>query len=146
MATHEAPPRLTLGPDDHGRTVSADEFADADFLEPWKYEREDGRLIVMPPDGQDHNDIAEPWRDELVLYKRLTRPGHVQMVKSEAWVRVDGGTDRIGDIAVYLATDQPVPPIPDRRHQVVAPGGQFGQESTTWCARSEVGGVGRHVG
>jgi len=126
MATYQAPPRPTLGPDDHGRPVSADKFADAEYAVPWKYEREDGRLVVMPPDGQDHNDIAEPWRDELVLYKRLTRPGHVQMVKSEAWIRVGGGTDRIGDLAVYLASDRPVLPIPDRVpdlvFEIVSPG------------------------
>ena len=51
MATQST--RLVLGPDDHGRPVSAEEFADAHYLEPWKYERVAGRLVVMPPDGKD---------------------------------------------------------------------------------------------
>ncbi|HEX8202059.1 MAG TPA: Uma2 family endonuclease [Isosphaeraceae bacterium] len=106
--------RLRLGPDDHGRLVTDEEFAEADYAEPWKYERVEGRLAVMFPDGHDHAVSSEPWRDALVLYKKLNRPDLVQIIKSEAWVRVPGGTDRIGDIGVYLVTDRPTPKIPDR--------------------------------
>jgi Uma2 family endonuclease len=118
--------RLRLGPDDHGRLVTDEEFAEADYAEPWKYERVEGRLVVMFPDGQEHIDTSEPWRDALVLYKKLNRPDLVQTVKSEAWVRVPGGTDRIGDIGVYLISDRPSPPIPDRvpelMFEIVSPG------------------------
>src|SRR3954452_11320338 len=112
MATHEPEIRTisTLGPNDHGRRVSAEEFATVEFLEPWKYERVGGRLVVMSPDGQEHADTSEPWRDRLGAY-RLAHPEVVQIVKSDSWVRVDGGTDRIGDIGVYLRTDRPVPKI-----------------------------------
>jgi Uma2 family endonuclease len=56
MATHEPEVRdvLALGPDDNGRLVSDDEFAAADFAEPWKYERVEGRLVVMYPNGPEH--------------------------------------------------------------------------------------------
>lgn len=106
-------PTLTLGYDDHGRAVSSEEFASADFEEPWTFERVNGRLIVVAPPGEEHSLCAEPWRDRLVLYK-LQHPGSIYLIISEAWLRVDGGTDRIGDIGVYLVAGGPVPKIPDR--------------------------------
>jgi Uma2 family endonuclease len=116
---------MTLGPDDHGRPVTAEEFAAAEFLEPWVYERERGRLVVMSPDGQRHIDGAQPWWRRLFAYAG----GHediVAYVVPNAWVRVDGDTDRIGDIGVYLNTGGQVPPIPDRipelMFEVVSPG------------------------
>jgi len=121
MSTSEAPPRLTLGPDDHGRPVSADEFADADYAAPWKYEREDGRLVVMPPDGKDHIVTSSPWLDRLIVYK-LNHPEVVWQVVPNAWIRVSDGTDRIGDLGVYLVETE----IPDRppamMFEVVSPG------------------------
>ncbi|HWE38460.1 MAG TPA: Uma2 family endonuclease [Isosphaeraceae bacterium] len=113
MSTHEPTSRLVLGPDDHGRPVTADEYAEADFLEPWKYERRQGRLVVRAPDSSRHDDVSEPWRDHLGAYK-LTHPRVVQMVRSEAWVRVAAGTDRIGDIGVYLVRTPPAPMTDDR--------------------------------
>lgn len=92
---------LRLGPDDRGRALTADEFAGADYLEPWKYEREQGRLIVMPPDGPGHDRSSEPVRDHLGA-DRLDHPEIVEAVISDAWVKVDDGTDRIGDIGVFL--------------------------------------------
>jgi Uma2 family endonuclease len=115
---------LELGLKDDGRLVSSEDFADADFDEPWKYERVGGRLVVLAPSGEEHVNHTEPWRDRLVFYK-LARPDVVQKVVSEAWLRVDDGTDRIGDIGVYLVPTGPVPRIPDRvpemRFEVVSP-------------------------
>ncbi len=71
MATHQ--PVLTLGPDDHGRPVSAEEYATAEYLEPWAYEREGGRLVVMSPEGQRHHDHSRPWRKALSLLDRASR-------------------------------------------------------------------------
>ncbi|HEV3165405.1 MAG TPA: Uma2 family endonuclease [Isosphaeraceae bacterium] len=115
MPTHDTRPqtRLLLGPDDHGRLVSDDEFAAADFVEPWKYERVKGRLAVMAPDGEAHDLASEPWRDRLGAYK-LEHPDVVELVVSEAWVRDVAGTDRIGDIGVFLVAKLPVPARPDR--------------------------------
>jgi Uma2 family endonuclease len=93
---------LRLGPADHGRPITAEEFAGAEYIEPWKYEREQGRLIVMPPDGPGHEGSSEPLRDYLGAY-RLARPDIVDRVASQAWIRVDAGTDRIPDIGVFLA-------------------------------------------
>jgi Uma2 family endonuclease len=63
MITYQ--PLLLLGPNDHGRALTAKEFAEAEYVEPWKYEREAGRLIVMPPDGPGHDRGSEPIRDHL---------------------------------------------------------------------------------
>jgi hypothetical protein len=102
-----------LGPDDDGRLLTAEEFAEADYAGPWKYERERGRLIVMPPDGPGHDDCSEPVRDLLGAY-RIARPDVVEKVVSEAWVRVDAGTDRIGDIGVFLVGPRSAIPRPGR--------------------------------
>jgi Uma2 family endonuclease len=109
---------LRLGQQDDGRSVSSEEFAEADFDEPWRYEREDGRLIVMAPAGEGHSSVSEPWRDWLGAY-RLDHREIVEIVVSEAWVRVDGGNDRIGDIAVYLVREVSTPKRPDRVPQII---------------------------
>jgi Uma2 family endonuclease len=122
MATLQ--PVLKLGPQDHGRPVSAEEFAEAEYEEPWKYEREQGRLIVMPPDGPGHDDSSEPLRDYLGAY-RIAHPDLVEKVVSEAWVRVDSGSDRIGDIGVFLAGPRSTVNGPDRvpelMYEIVSP-------------------------
>ena len=129
MATHESEievhPHLTLGPEDAGRFVSAREFTDADYIEPWRYEREDGRLIVMAPDGGDHVEITSPWLQHLIIYQVQHRDV-VALVVPNAWVRVNDGTDRIGDIGVYLTTAGSTAKIPDRvpelMFEIVSPG------------------------
>ena len=103
---------LHLGPLDVGRIISRDEFATASFEEPYHYERVEGKLKIMSPDGWEHVETSEPWRDELGAY-RLAHPEIVRRVTSHAWVRIDGDNDRIGDIGVYLMRDQPSTQIPD---------------------------------
>jgi Uma2 family endonuclease len=127
MATDEVRSRsqLTLGPDDAGRAVSAEEFADADYQEPWRYEREGGRLIVMPPDGGEHQGTTSPWLRILFSFWEY-HPEVVQFIAPGAWVRVDAGTDRIGDIGVYLAGEPAPEQIPDcvpaMMFEIVSPG------------------------
>jgi Uma2 family endonuclease len=106
-------PVLRLGPNDRGRIVTSDEFREAECAEPWRYEREQGRLVVMPPDGPGHDRSSEPVRDHLGAY-RLAHLDRVDEVVSEAWVRVDDGTDRIGDIGVFLAGGRSALRRPDR--------------------------------
>ncbi|MEW4569125.1 Uma2 family endonuclease [Tautonia sp. JC769] len=123
MATQRT--SLLLGPDDAGRFVSAEEFVEAEFVEPWIYERDAGRLVVVSPEGQRHLDDSKPWRQRLSRYW-LEHPEIVEELAVQAWVRVDDANDRIGDIGVYLVTNRPVPPIPDRvpelMFEVVSPG------------------------
>ncbi|HEU5117825.1 MAG TPA: Uma2 family endonuclease [Isosphaeraceae bacterium] len=116
---------LRLGKLDEGRYLSSEEFASAEYEEPWRYERIDGRLVIVSPAREVHQDSSEPWRDRLVIYK-IQNPDVVQKVVSEAWIRVNDGTDRIGDIGIYLKSDKPQPPIPDRVpeliFEIVSPG------------------------
>lgn len=127
MSTHEtksAPP-LHIGPEDAGRPLTGEEFANADFQEGWIYERVNGRIVVMAPEGKGHIRSSSPWRDRLVAYK-LAHPEIVEDVVSRAWVRPDGDHDRIGDIGVYLVhekwdLDVPDQP-PDLMFEFVSPG------------------------
>jgi len=123
MATGSA--TLILGPDDHGRAVSSEDFAEADFVEPWTYERVAGRLVVMAPEGKDHIRASNSWRDRLIAYK-LTHPDVIEEVVNNAWVRGGETPERIGDIGVYLTADPPrfdVPDqVPDLMVEVVSPG------------------------
>ncbi|MHC5542876.1 Uma2 family endonuclease [Singulisphaera rosea] len=127
MATHEPEitDQLTLDLEDNGRSVSAEEFANADYLEPWRYERVAGRLVVMAPDGGDHVETASPWLERLILY-RVQHPEIVEIVVPNAWVRIDDGTDRIGDIGIYLIGQSSNQRIPDRTpelmFEIVSPG------------------------
>ena len=129
MSIHEprTETRRLLGPGDHGRAIGDDEFLAAEFEEAWRYELEGGKLIVMSPNSEEHDDATEPVRDHLVAYK-LAHRDRVQKVVSEAWVRVRPGTYRIGDLAVYLvgdraATRRPTR-VPELIFEVVSPGAE----------------------
>ncbi|HMF35445.1 MAG TPA: Uma2 family endonuclease [Isosphaeraceae bacterium] len=123
MATQR--PILRLGPGDSGRSLSAEEFAEAEFEPRWSYEREEGRLVVMPPDSPEHDLSSEPMRDYLGAY-RLAHPELVESVISECWVRVAAGTDRIGDIGVFLVANRSglarPQRVPELIFEVVSPG------------------------
>ena len=105
---------LRLGKRDEGRFVISEEFEEAEFDEPWKYEREDGRLFVLPPSGEGHIDATEPWLEELIFYKSPPSRRRPASRSRSLRIRVEDGTDRIGDIGVFLNPDGPVPKIPDR--------------------------------
>ncbi len=109
---------LRLGKQDEGSFVSAEDFAEAEFSEPWRHECEGGRLVVLAPSGEGHIEAGKPWRDQLVLYK-LANPSRLYRVVNEAWVRVDGGTDRIGDIGVYFVQEGPKSRRSDRVPELI---------------------------
>ena len=92
---------LTLGPLDAGRIITSDEFASAYFEEPYQYERVNGRLEIMSPEGKDHVRTSTPWLTRLCGYS-LAHPDRIQAVVPSPWVKIDGQTERIGDIGVYL--------------------------------------------
>jgi Uma2 family endonuclease len=132
MATHEptteeptTDEQLTLGKLDHGRPTSTEEFANAIYDEPWTYERVDGRLVVMSPEGTGHVSQSEPWRDRLGAY-RLAHPNVVQAVVSQAWIHIDEDNTRIADIGVYLGGPREALNIPDQVpdlvFEIVSPG------------------------
>lgn len=93
---------LKLGPADAGALVSADEFAAAQFQEPFAYERVRGRLIVMSPAGPEHRQVSREFRRLLGLYWGQ-HPESVDDVDVEGWVATSDDDDRIPDICVYLA-------------------------------------------
>ncbi len=109
---------IRLGAKDHGRLVSDQEFADAEFEEPWTYEREHGRLIVLAPEGTGHLLTSNPWRDQLIVYKFL-HPGVIEEVVGQAWVRIPGGGDRIGDLGVYLVRQPPTFEVPEQAPELM---------------------------
>ncbi len=124
MATHQDH-ILRLGKADEDRYLSSEEFATADFEEPWRYERMDGRLAIVSPAGENYRRSAVSWRNRLIRYE-FQNPEIIDLVDTEAWIRVDGGTDRIGDIGVYLKIRESIPSIPDRvpelMFEIVSPG------------------------
>jgi Uma2 family endonuclease len=124
MATGQT--TLRLGRADDGRSLTAEEFAEASFDEPWKYERVDGRLVVMYPDSEAHDACSDPWRDSLIFY-RAAHPQIIEQVATEAWLFISDLIDRIGDIAVYLcrtdgSTPAPRPArVPELMFEIVSP-------------------------
>ena len=120
MATHEpttdeatTDEQLHLGLADDGRPTTTEEFANAFYDEPWIYERVDGRLVVMSPEGTGHVLQSEPWRDRLGAYC-LAHPEIVQAVVSQAWVHIDDENTRIADIGVYQGGARDALNIPDQ--------------------------------
>lgn len=96
--------RIKLGLADQGRSLSAEEFAGAEFEEPYRYERMGGRLIVMSPSGLKHTQLVSAILERLYVYKDAHR-GVVELIAPESWMRISEHTDRIGDIAIYLVID-----------------------------------------
>jgi Uma2 family endonuclease len=116
--------KLTLSQKDHGLELTHEEFVEADFQEPWRYERVNGRLVVMTPSGFEHNAAGQPFRNPLGAYE-IAHPDIIEFVLPEAWVVIDENTDRIADIAVYLRSSEPQPAsaerVPDMIFEIVSP-------------------------
>ena len=108
--------KLMLTAQDEGLKLSREEFAEADYEEPWRFERAAGRLVVMVPAGHDHHRTVEPLRDHLVVYK-VSHPDVVEHVFQESWTSVDDDHDRFPDIAVYLRESSGR--IPDRVPELI---------------------------
>jgi Uma2 family endonuclease len=122
MATHEptTEEELTLGKLDDGRPTSAEEFANAIYDEPWTYERVDGRLVVMSPEGTGHVDHTEPWLLALFGYK-LMHPETLIRIVPQAWIQIDEDNTRFADIGVYLVRVLDLPDqVPDLVFEIVS--------------------------
>ena len=117
--------RLKLGPADAGLELSREEFALADFAEPYRYERAGGRLTVMTPAGHGHQRPRSRMLSELYLYAAAC-PDIVEQVDAEAWFQTDPVTDRIADIGVYLRTSSALghgtDRVPELVVEIVSPG------------------------
>jgi Uma2 family endonuclease len=102
---------LLLTDADDGMELSREEFGEAEFDSRFRFERVHGRLVIMAPSGLDHHLSSEPFRDALVAYK-LAHPKIVEYVFQESWTAIEGDTDRIADLAVFLRTNVPRPEFP----------------------------------
>ena len=104
---------LRLGPDDAGRRLTRAEYADADFVEPYQYERVRGRLVVMSPAGPEHRFVSRPFRRKLNVYWEE----HLSLIEDvdvEGWVATSVDDDRLPDICVYLKGEDAQRRVPDR--------------------------------
>jgi Uma2 family endonuclease len=104
---------LQVGPAQAGIRLSADEFAEAEFQEPFIYERVRGRLVVMSPAGPEHRQTSKTFRFELGGYWHQ-HPDLVDEVDVEGWVATSPDDDRIPDICVYLVSSKSNETVPFR--------------------------------
>jgi len=104
---------LRLGPQHAGMRLSAEEFASAEYKEPFTYERVRGRLVVMSPAGQEHREVSRPFRRELGG-SWGEHSDVVDDVDVEGWVATSPDDDRIPDICVYLHGPNSHLGVPDR--------------------------------
>lgn len=104
---------IRLGPADAGLRLTKTEFADAQFQEPYLYERIQGRLVVMSPAGPEHRFVSRPFRRQVSGYWDR-HPDLVDDVDVEGWVATSEHDDRMPDICVYLAGPSSSKVVPER--------------------------------
>ena len=117
---------LQLTAADNSLALTREEFAEAEWAKGVRFERANGRLVLMPPAEHDHHVTVKPFRNHLGAYE-LAHPEIIEHVFQESWTSVDEDTDRIPDIAVYLKSDDPNPPrlpnrVPELIFEIVSPG------------------------
>jgi Uma2 family endonuclease len=78
-----------IGPADHGRPMTLEEFHAADGIEGYRYELIDGRLYVAPAPNLPENVVEEWIGTKLVLYSRR-HPEVFNYVSAKARVFVPG--------------------------------------------------------
>jgi Uma2 family endonuclease len=104
---------LRVGPNNAGERISAEKFASAEFIPPYRYERVKGRLAVMAPAGPDHRDTRRPFRRMLPYYWELHQDV-IEDIDFEGWVATSDDDDRLPDICVYLKASASSQRVPDR--------------------------------
>ena len=95
--------QLKLGPADHGRPLSLDDFESADYEPGFKYEIIDGRLYVAPEANLTENRL-ERWLERKLTRYSEDRPEVINYVTDKARVFVPGrkgATVPEPDIACY---------------------------------------------
>ena len=124
IATTSATARL-IGRADDGMELTREEYAAAEWVEGVRFERVNGKLVVMPPPEFGHHVAVKPFRNYLGAYE-LAHPDIVEHVFQESWTTIDENTDRLPDIAVYLKSDEDRGQIPERIpeliFEIVSPG------------------------
>ena len=80
---------LRIGPHDHGREMTYQEFLAGDYEEGYKYELIEGELYVSPQPNPPH-DIVLQYIDELLTIYKLQRRDIVKRMSSHWCVFVPG--------------------------------------------------------
>ena len=97
----------TIGPADHGRAMSYDDFIAAERAEGWLYELSRGIVDVTEVPGLPHGMIVDRVTTLFVMY-RASHPGiiHYRAGGGECRIRLPWmASDRHPDQAVYLIRD-----------------------------------------
>jgi Uma2 family endonuclease len=94
---------LMLGPADHGRPITREEFDAARGQEGYRYELIEGKVYVSPVPNLPHDFICE-WVDSLLDGYRRTHPENLNYLSGKARVYVPGeeeSTSPEPDLAGY---------------------------------------------
>lgn len=94
---------LQLGPADHGRLLSWEEFASAYYSEGFRYELIEGRLYVSPEANLPHDCLVE-WLDKKLESFAQSQPAIVNYVSTHPRVFVPGEEETTApepDLAAY---------------------------------------------
>jgi Uma2 family endonuclease len=120
-----------LGPGDHGRAMSLDEFTDAAGQPGFLYELARGVVEVIHVPELSHGSLVDAINDRLAVWRR-DHPGviHYKATGSECKLRLPGmQSERHPDLSVYLTPPpDPISPwdrwVPDIVIEVVSEGGE----------------------
>ena len=111
LKTLRKPPRV-IGPRDHGKRMSLDEFDRARGQDGYVYELSKGVVDVTDVPHLNHGLLVEAIREQLIAYK-LARPGVISYLpgsnESKILLAADE-SERHPDLSVYL---EPAPDAPD---------------------------------
>jgi Uma2 family endonuclease len=94
---------LKIGPADHGRPLTLEEFLAGDYAEGYKYELIDGKLYVSPQPNLPEN-LVERWLDRRLSAYADAHPEVINFVTSKARVfvpRRKATTTPEPDLAAY---------------------------------------------
>ena len=94
---------LRLGPKDHGRKLSLEEFLEADFAEGYRYELSRGNLIVIEIANPPHFHQVQAIYEQFFAYK-ASHPGVIESLGGGGETRLDVeqlDSSRHADVVVY---------------------------------------------
>jgi Uma2 family endonuclease len=120
-----------IGPADHGRKMSLEEFEYARTQEGYLYELGRGIIAVSDVPNRKHMLLIDAAKDQLHLYK-VTHPGRIRLINtgSECKLLIPAlASERHPDLALYLTAPPPIDDASLWRHwfpeiviEVVSPG------------------------
>jgi Uma2 family endonuclease len=96
--------RIRIGPRDHGRRMTLDEFWDAEETPGCRYELARGVLEVTEVPNDDHGQIVHNLHEEFSLYLRA-HPGLIRRIAHGSDIRLlipELGSDRNPDLALVF--------------------------------------------